>query len=143
MDFDALNLLFRFSKENSHEKIRMKGLSDTEYMICTYVYSHENCTQDDVSTGLRIDKTTVGKALFSLEKKKCIERFKDSVDKRKKHLKITEHGYERIRDLMNVHNDWLTEVLACLSSEEKEQFEMLCKKILISAEAFSKKRLLD
>ena len=69
MDYQTLNLLFRCGKAFSHEKIRMQELSDTECMICSYINSHENCSQDDVSVALKADKTTVGKALASLEKK--------------------------------------------------------------------------
>lgn len=137
MDFEILNLLYRFSKETGHEKIRMKGLSDTEYMICSYVYSHENCSQEDVSAGLKIDKTTVGKAVISLEEKECIERVRDTSDKRKKCLKITDTGYERIHDLMNVHDEWMNEVLSCLTPDEREQFEQFCRRILSKAESIS------
>lgn len=69
MDYQKLNLLFRFNKDFSHEKIRMQDLSDTECMICSFISSHKNCSQDDVATALKTDKTTVGKALASLEKK--------------------------------------------------------------------------
>ncbi len=68
MDYQTLNLLFRCNKEFSHDKIRMQELSYTECMICSYIYSHENCSQDDVSVALKTDKTTVGKALAPLEK---------------------------------------------------------------------------
>ena len=72
MDYQTLNLLFRCNKEFSHEKIRKQELSDTECMICSYIYSHENCSQDDVSVALKTDKTTVGKALVSLENKRAV-----------------------------------------------------------------------
>lgn len=137
MDFRTLNLLFRFSKEFSHSRIRMKGLSDTEYMICSFAYTNEGCSQDDVVSALKIDKTTVGKALFTLEKKGCVERTTDTKDKRKKCLRVTEEGYKRIMDLMNVHNDWLSEVMTCLSSEEQEQFEGYCKRLLAKAESLA------
>lgn len=137
MDFKTLNLIFRFSKEFSHRRIRMKGLSDTEYMICSFVHSNEGCSQDDVVTALMIDKTTVGKALFTLEKKGCVVRTVDTNDKRKKCLRITEDGYNKIVNLMNVHNDWLSEVMTCLSAEEQEQFEQYCKRILVKAEALA------
>ena len=81
MDYQKLNLLFRCNKEFSHERIRMQDISDTECMICSYVYSHEGCSQDDVATDLKTDKTTVGKALASLKKKNCVVRTQDKADK--------------------------------------------------------------
>lgn len=138
MDFKTLNLIYRFSKDFSHRKIRMKGLSDTEYMICTYVYSNEGCSQDDVVSALKIDKTTIGKALFTLEKKGCVARSTDTADKRKKCLRVTEEGYKKIMDLMSVHNDWMSEVLTCLSPKEQDMFEDYCKRILCKAELLAK-----
>lgn len=138
MDFKTLNLLYRCSREFGHEKIRMRDLSETECMICTYVYENGDCSQDDVSVGLKIDKTTVGKALDSLERKNCILRRKSETDKRKNILRLTEHGVERISDLMNIHNEWLEQIMGCLEPEEQIKFENYCSRLLIAAEQLTK-----
>ena len=138
MDYQTLNLLFRCNKEFSHEKIRRQELSDTECMICSYIYSHENCSQDDVSVALKTDKTTVGKALMSLEKKNCVLRLQDAADKRVKRLSLTDTGREKIAALANLHNNWLKQILTCLSQEEQEQFEHYCERLLAAAEQLTK-----
>ncbi len=134
MDYQILNLLFRCNKEFSHEKIRKQELSDTECMICSYVYSHENCSQDDVSAALKTDKTTVGKALASLENKGCVARTRDGTDKRVKRLSLTGPGREKVAELLDIHNNWLREIMTCLSEEEQKQFENTCKRLLAAAE---------
>ena len=138
MDFQTLNLLFRCNKEFSHEKIRRQELSDTECMICSYIYSRENCSQDDVSVALKTDKTTVGKALMSLERKNCVVRVQDVADKRVKRLSLTDTGREKIAALANLHNNWLEKILTCLSQEEQEQFEYYCERLLAAAEQLTK-----
>lgn len=140
MDFGTLNLLYRFSREFSHEKIRMQDLSDTECMICSFIFSHENCSQDDVAAALKIDKTTVAKALGTLEEKKCVERTTDTSDKRRKRLTITEIGKAKISDLMDIHNNWLREVQKCLTLEEQKQFENYCERLLSAAEELASKQ---
>ena len=134
MDYQILNLLFRCSKEFSHEIIRLQELSDTECMICSYIYSHKNCSQDDVSVALKTDKTTVGKALASLESKACIVRTHDSNDRRFKRLSLTDAGREKIATLLDIHNDWLRDIMTCLSEEEQKQFENYCERLLVAAE---------
>ena len=134
MDYQILNLLFRCNKKFSHEKIRRQELSDTECMICSYIYSHENCSQDDVSVALKTDKTTVGKALASLENKECVIRVQDHADKRIKRLSLTEGGREKVAELVDIHNSWLREIMTCLSKEEQKQFENYCKRLLVAAE---------
>ena len=134
MDYQKLHLLFRCNKEFSHEKIRLHELSDTECMICSYIYSHENCSQDDVAVALKTDKTTVGKALTALEKKGCVARLRDESDKRVKRLLLTDMGHDRISELINLHNNWLHDIMTCLSDEEQRQFESFCDRLLDAAE---------
>ena len=91
-------------------------------MLCSYIYSHENCSQDDVSVALKTDKTTVGKALVSLENKNCVIRTQDGTDKRIKRLSLTDAGREKVAELVDIHNNWLHDIMTCLSSEEQKQF---------------------
>ena len=137
MDYQILHLLFRCGKEFNHARIRSQDLSDTECMICSYILSHENCSQDDVSVALKTDKTTVGKALMSLEKKNCVIRTQDVTDRRFKRLKLTELGTEKVTELADLHSNWLAEIMTCLSEEEKKQFEDICKRLLSKAEALA------
>lgn len=134
MDYQTLNLLFRCSKAFSHETIRRQELSDTESMLCSFIFSHENCSQDDVSIALKTDKTTVGKALASLEGKGCVLRLRDDADRRIKRLSLTELGHEKVAALFDLHNNWLAQILTCLSSEEQKQFENYCVRLLAAAE---------
>ena len=134
MDYQILNLLFRCNKEFSHEKIRRQELSDTECMICSYIYSHENCSQDDVSVALKTDKTTVGKALASLENKECVIRTQDEADRRIKRLALTDFGREKVAELIDIHDSWLRDIMTCLSEEEQKQFENFCERLLAAAE---------
>ena len=138
MDYQILNLLFRCSKEFSHKKIRMQNLTDTECMICSYIHSHGSCSQDDVSVALKTDKTTVGKALASLESKDCVKRTQDEADKRIKRLSLTDVGREKVSELIDIHNDWLRDIMTCLSPEEQKQFENYCERLLAAAEKLAK-----
>ena len=139
MDYQTLNLLFRCNKEFSHNKIRMQELSDTECMICSYIYAHEYCSQDDASAALKIDKTTIGKALTSLESKGCVTRTRDEADKRIKRLSLTDKGCKKVSQLLDIHNNWLHEIMNCLSENEQKQFENYCERLLASAEKLSQK----
>lgn len=140
MDFTTLNLLFRCSKEYSHEKIHLKDLSDTECMICSFIYAHPDCSQENVATALKADKTTVAKALAALEGKSCVQRTRDETDRRKMRLRLTETGYDRVAGLIDIHNEWLSAVLSCLSPEEQAQFENYCERLLSQAESLADKR---
>ena len=134
MDYQTLHLLLRCNKEFSHKKIRMQELSDTECMICSYIYSHGSCSQDDVSVALKMDKTTVGKALAMLEEKNCVSRAQDKADKRIKRLTLTSKGRDKVSELVNLHNNWLAEIMTCLTEEERILFSNYCDRLLAAAE---------
>lgn len=134
MDFRTLDLLFKCGKEFRHKRIRDCGLSETELMICSYIYSHADCSQDDVVRGLRIDKTTAAKAMQTLEGKDLVLRTKNQSDRRRKDLRLTPAGTARIASILNLHDRWLCGVLTCLSPEERTQFESYCYRLLCAAE---------
>lgn len=134
MDFRTLDLLLKCGKEFRHNKIRKSGLTETECLICSYVYSHANCTQDDVAHALRIDKTTIAKAMRMLEEKGELLRARDPLDRRRKNLRLTDEGAEKVSAILNLHDQWLNDVLSCLPPDEREQFEKSCRRLLCAAE---------
>ena len=141
MDFQILNRLFKNSIEYNHHKIRSKDLTDTEYMICSVIFYNDACSQEDVVKALRIDKTTVGKALQKLETKGYISRQQDQLDKRKKLLTVTEKGKKQISGVMDLHDKWLENIMTCLSDDEQKQFEDYCRRLLDAAELLAKNQL--
>lgn len=134
LNFQMINMLFSCSKELSHKKIRNSGLSDTECLICSYVSQNKNCSQDDVVQALRMNKTTVAKAMLSLEEKGFIQRETDKTDRRKNVLRITENGIDSCAEIMHLHDIWMDRIMSVLTNEEQEQFESCCVKLLCKAE---------
>lgn len=133
MDFQVLNALMKMMKGFAHSQIRAGGLNDTECMICSYVYSHENCSQDDVVKALCMDKTTVTKSMQALEKKGVILRVSDKTDKRRKVLSLTEEGKDKCSGILHIHDEWVGKVMEELSAEEQEQFESYCRRLVNAA----------
>lgn len=139
MDYQVINLLYRCSKEYSHKKLRIQDLSSTESMLCSYIYSNPDCSQEQAASALKIDKTTVAKALYTLEAKGFIVRTPDPIDRRRKQLRLSEEGSQKVSSLIALHNNWLEQVMSCLSSDEQARFEDYCKRLLTKAEALAKK----
>lgn len=140
MDFRTLHLLFRYGREYGHSHIRNSGLSDTGHIICTFLYAHPECSQEDIVQATRIDKTTVAKSLRVLEEKGLITRTQSQEDRRRNVLQITENGKESISDILRVNDQWMEGILSCLSPEEQQQFESYCSRLLDAAEQMSNHR---
>lgn len=123
MGFHSLNLLWRYAREYGHSRIRNVGISDTEHQICAFLHFHQDMSQDAVASALCLDKTTVAKALLSLEVKGYIRREQNPENRRKNVLSITDAGRATIADVIDVYDVWTDEVCSCLSREEQEAFK--------------------
>lgn len=133
MNFQVLNSFMKLMKGFAHTQIKKSGINDTECMICSYIYSHENCSQDDVSKGLCMDKTTVTKAMQALENKGVLSRFPDKMDKRRNVLNLTTEGKEKCSRILHIHDEWVSKVMEELNEEEQKQFESYCKRLMKAA----------
>lgn len=140
MDFNTINLLSRYAKEYGHSEIREAGITDTEHKICTFIHFHSDVYQDMVANALMLDKTTVAKALVSLEERGLIQRIRNPDNRRKNILTITDTGKETIIDIVGIYDEWLEKVESCLSSQEKEQFHGYCLRLLEKAKEINEQR---
>ncbi len=137
MNFNTINLLLNYAKGFGHSKIREVGVSDTEHKICTFLFFHSDAYQDMIADSLMLDKTTVAKALLTLEERGLINRIQNPENRRKNILNITEAGKEIITDVVGIYDEWLEKVESCLSVEEREQFHDYCTRLLEKAKEIS------
>ncbi|HMM31685.1 MAG TPA: MarR family transcriptional regulator [Clostridia bacterium] len=111
-----------YAKEYGHARIRNTGISLTEYRICAFLHFHCDMSQDAVAAALCLDKTTVAKALLSLEGKGYVRREQNPVNRRKNTLSITPEGRATIAEAIDVYDTWSDAVYSCLSLEEQTEF---------------------
>lgn len=137
MNFNHLNLLFKYAKEYGHEKIRVLGMSDTGHTICTFLFGHTDVSQDDVAQALRLDRTTVARALLTLENKGFVRRRPNPENRRKNLLSLTDAGRENIAAVVGLYDRWLAKISGCLSDSEQKQFDEFCTRLLAAAKAAS------
>lgn len=134
MEFHLIDMLYRCGMEFGHKEIRRFGITETECRIGSYVYAHPGCSQDEAVRATRIDKTTVAKAMRTLEEKGLIGREPNRDDRRSKKLSLTEEGRARISAVYDLHDRWLKTVLNCLNPDEQAQFEAYCHRLYRAAE---------
>lgn len=121
MRFSDLQTLIKLGRDFGHEQIRDAGFSDTEHAICTFLCFHDGVSQNAIANALMLDKTTVAKALSSLEEKEMIRREQDGENRRKNVVRITPAGKANVSDSLHIYDTWFTEVCSCLSDAELQQ----------------------
>ena len=138
MKFQTLDLLLKCGRKFGHKRLRDCSLSETECLACTYIYSSPGCTQEAAAQALRMDKTTMAKAMLTLEQKGLICRTRSASDRRKNELLLTEKGQKLLTGILHLHDQWLEQVMSVLSPEEQTQFEAYCLRLLSAAEQLEK-----
>ncbi|MDD3401377.1 MAG: MarR family winged helix-turn-helix transcriptional regulator [Eubacteriales bacterium] len=140
MDVTLINLLAKYAKEYGHAKIRQAGVTDTEHTICTFLYFHSGTCQDMLANTLMLDKTTVAKALFSLETRGLILRLQDPNNRRKNILSITPDGKAAIGQTIGIYDEWLARIMEVLSPKEQQDFEQYCDRLLAEAKKINEEK---
>lgn len=138
MNFQIINLLVKCGIDYNHKKIRNYKLTDTEYMILSFCFSNPSPIQDDIVKGLKIDKTTLTKALISLESREYITRESNNTDRRKKIIILTDKAKKEISEILSLHDKWLDKIMSVLTENEKDNFENCCIKLLKASEDLRK-----
>ena len=123
MEFSKLSMLIKLGRDFGHEQIRDAGFSDTEHAICTFLCFHNQVSQDMIANALMLDKTTVAKALRTMEEKQLIQREQDTSNRRKNSICVTEAGRASVSASMHIYDNWFSSVCACLSESEQRQLE--------------------
>lgn len=133
MDFNKLNIFFRCGKEYGRNAIKDLGINDTEYTICSFLYFYKDAPQELICKSYMLDKTTVTKALSSMEERGLITRTVNPENRRQKLINLTNDGKDLIKDVVNVYDDWVCEVVTSLNESEKKEFEAIMDKLLAKA----------
>lgn len=141
--FKHIHLLWMYGKEYCNEKVKQTGLSLTEYLICTFLYGHENVSQDDIANSLLYDKTTVARALGNLELKQYVTRTLNKDNKRKNIIALTEQGEKSINGIRDLYDTWFEIISKDISPEDRKQFDTTLTKILNEAKKNYKKGLIS
>jgi len=130
MNFSKLNMLLKLGREFGHEQIRDAGFSDTEHGICTFLCFHDEVSQDMIASALLLDKTTVAKALSSLEGKGFVRREQNERNKRQNIIRISDAGKVSVSTSMHIYDEWFSRVSDCLSEAERKQLDDSMQKLI-------------
>jgi DNA-binding MarR family transcriptional regulator len=126
-------MFMKLGREYGHQKIKALGLTETEYTICTFLYYHNEVSQETIAETLLLDKTTVAKAIATIIKKGYILREQNPENRRKNIIKITEPGIQTVHNSVDIYDEWLNRVSAAFTENEIEQLDAFFEKLLSNA----------
>lgn len=104
--------------------------------IIFYLYHHPNCSQDDLTKAIEVDKATITRGLSKLEQVGIVSRTADELDKRVKRIRLTAKGESAFHEIKNATNTWHSVLLEGFDAEESKQLDLMFEKLMHNARVF-------
>jgi len=90
-----------------------------------------------------MDKVAISRAVSSLLKNDYITRSEDPADRRRQVLNLSELGREVYARIVPLAQQYENDLIASLSTEEREQLDGIIEKLLVRAKEWSERGLID
>jgi len=106
------------------------GLEIPEWrVLATLGFRDEACSAQYISHCTRTHKSTISRAVTTLQRRRLIERVKNGDDRREFRLRLTRKGRVLYEELIPRLLRKEQEILSCLSAQERKDFARLLGKI--------------
>lgn len=102
-------------------EFKQLDLARRQYLYVVRIYEHPGIISEQLSNLIKVDRTTIARAVKKLEKNGFIERKSDPVNKKIKRLYITDKGKEAYSFIIRENQFSNDEALKGFSNEEAQQ----------------------
>lgn len=116
-----------------HERLGGGGLEPRMMPYLHHIQRGDALSQEELSTNMGLDKTTVAHAVKVLVEKGYVERTRDEVDRRVYRLSLSSEGEELYRGLSQVFKEWNSGLFAGFSNSELDELELVFKRLAENA----------
>lgn len=112
-----------------HPHMRKLGLYPGQEIFLTVIAHHEGITLIELAEFVKRERSTITKAVQSLENGEFIRCEFSSTDKRKKYLYLTDKGRETVKQLDSLGTKIVEKYNQLMTEDEKRVVQNILKKI--------------
>ena len=109
------------------------GLTPGQFAIMLLVEHNPGLTQQSLSDGIRIEKSTLVVRLHRLEERGLLRRVRSSNDRRSNVLEVTAEGKKALRSMVSFVRQHEDRLLVDLKPSERQQLLRLLGKVMLAA----------
>jgi DNA-binding MarR family transcriptional regulator len=123
----TISLLHRKMNKELNVRLMQIGLSNAQSSLLKLLYHNGKMTQTDLCEELKLDKSTVAKALDRMENNGLVTKTINPDDSRSFLVSPTQKAIETIPKAQEVLSGWTEDVTSGMTKKEKEMFFKLIK----------------
>ena len=132
--FPALTLILKGHTKFFEKKLEGTNVTPSELpYILKVCGDNGNISQRDLSEIFRVSEPVVTRTLKNLENKGFIIRTKDSDNKTRRLLSLTEEGFEISEKMLNINDEWLEELFKDMYQEDIDKFNEIIKSLTVNS----------
>jgi Transcriptional regulators len=125
----SIGVIARSLDSISNIEFKKYDLTKGQYLYLVRIYENPGIIQEELSEMIKVDKTTIARALKKLEENGFIERQSDENNKKIKKLYVTKKGKE-VYPIIHKENLYSNDVaLKGLTKREQETINKLLKRV--------------
>lgn len=113
-----VSVIYRHLQILLNHNLKSYGIGSGQYIFLSAIHDNPGISQKDLTTLIKIDKTTTTKALTKLETNGFVDRIHDADDRRYYKLYLTQKGIDFIPVLNNILEDITKELSSGMNNEE-------------------------
>ncbi|WP_342423358.1 MarR family transcriptional regulator [Paenibacillus sp. FSL E2-0178] len=135
MDMDNTRIIRSFGILNRtflsyiSKSLMHKDISYSDSIFLVNIGGREGTSQEEIAHSLAIDKAAVARSVKNMESKGYITTVQSRADKRAKELYLTASGKELYQFMQQINDQWVSQVMQDLDSDEVERFNQTMAKI--------------
>ncbi len=99
-------------------RLRPLGFSHSRWLLLLHLSRNDGCQQSELAQHMGIEAATLVRSVDYMEQEGLVERRSSSVDRRVKHLYLSEAGLKVVADIRSYAADLRKELLSDLTSKE-------------------------
>lgn len=112
-----------------------RGLADFEIgwgqqFYAEYIYDHPGASAQEMVEFIRVDKATLTKNIKKLAEIGYVRIESDKMDKRVKHLYLTQEGVPAVKKIKEIHCDFYDTLCSGISSEDIQFTEQMMEQMM-------------
>ena len=135
-----INLISRCGNAYRGEGLAGSGLSASHYFYVLAICNHPDISQDQLARRLYLNKSSVARAVATLERDGFVERVPHAEDKRVLLLRPTERALTLLPRVREVARGWNEFLLSDLEEGERDAFLATLEKISQKAMSYIDER---
>lgn len=128
-----ISILYRYRRSFVNKKLDKYGIVGGVYLIILVLYKSNGSSQEQISDILKVDKTTVARAIKKLETEDYVKRETDTEDKRAYKVYLTPKALAVVPEIQNAINEWEKLIVADIPEESYHIMKQLLKQMAENA----------